>query len=132
MTEEEAWAIVDSLPAVEDAASAVLNLENGACGLWALSAAGLVVVLCVRVVWVCQPLRLKGHGAAPPAHRAKSKDGVGKMVSPTRLPPVPAPVPPARQRGARGWCARARVCDRAWVCESLCVCLFCFKSEIEK
>ena len=29
------------------------------------------------------------------------------MVSPTRLPPVPAPpVPPARQRGAEGWGAR--------------------------
>jgi hypothetical protein len=47
-----------------------------------------------------------GHGEwrpealAPPAHRAKSTDGVGKMVAPTRLPPVPAPVPPARQRGA--------------------------------
>lgn len=49
-----------------------------------------------------------GHGAspganalAPPAPRAKSKDGVGQMVSPTRLPPAPpAPVCPRRGRGA--------------------------------
>jgi hypothetical protein len=40
-------------------------------------------------------------GTGAPAHRAKSTDGVGKIVADS--PPAPAPVPPARQRGAGGW-----------------------------
>jgi hypothetical protein len=51
-----------------------------------------------------------GHGAwrprrevlAPPAHLAKSKDGGGELVSPTCLPPAPAPLPQAPSRGAEG------------------------------